>query len=116
MKMRLPAYCATFVKNTYMIESPVKEGKIELFSTIDGFFTIDIARLHAINSLDEIMIATRTSHVPVKKGDKLAGMRVIPLVISKTKMAEATRIAGNTPILQVLPYQKKKMCYCHNRK
>lgn len=31
------------------------------------------------------MIATRQGNVPVKKGDKLAGMRIIPLVIEKKR-------------------------------
>ncbi len=34
------------------------------------------------------MIATRQGNVPVKKGDKLAGMRIIPLVIEKEKMQQ----------------------------
>lgn len=64
--------------------------------------------LDAINSLGEIMIAARSNHLPVKAGDKLAGTRVIPLVISEEKMNEAKRIAGDKPLLSLLPYQKKR--------
>lgn len=95
-------------KNEHMSESPVKEGKIELSATCDGLFSIDVERLDAINSLGEIMIAARSNHLPVKAGDKLAGTRVIPLVISEEKMNEAKRIAGGRPLLSVLPYKKKK--------
>ena len=54
-----------------------------------------------------MMIATRHSYTPVKKGDKLAGTRIIPLVIEKTKMEEAKKAAGDKPILKVIPYQMK---------
>ena len=84
-------------KNDHMNESSVKEGKIELSADCDGLFEIDVERLDEINALDEIMIAARGNHTPVQKGDKLAGMRVIPLVISEEKMNEARRIAGERP-------------------
>ena len=54
------------------------------------------------------MIATRHGNFPVKKGDKLAGTRIIPLVIGQEKMDRAKEAAGKTPLLQVLPYQKRK--------
>ncbi|MEM1484225.1 molybdopterin-binding protein [Oscillospiraceae bacterium PP1C4] len=95
-------------KNDYMSESPVKEGKIDLFAEVDGLLKINVEKLDAINSLDEIMIATRSNHLPVKKGDKLAGTRVIPLVIAEEKLKEAQEIAGDQPLLKILPYKAKK--------
>ncbi len=95
-------------KNDNMTATPVKEGKIELVVDIDGVFKVDIDKLDALNSLDEIMIAVRNNNYPVKKGDKLAGTRVIPLVIDEKKMEEAKRIAGDTPLLSILPYHHKK--------
>lgn len=100
---RLCALC----KNEYMERSEVKEGKIELKSTTDGVFLVDSERLIAINSIDEIMIATRHGNVAVHKGDKLCGTRVIPLVIDEKKIEEAERIEGGVPILKVVPYQLK---------
>ena len=85
----------------------VSEGKIELFSDIDGLFTVDKEKLNKINSVDEIMIATRKGDTAVKIGDKLAGTRVIPLVIGKDKTDIAKEIAGEKPILNVLPYVLK---------
>ena len=67
-------------KNTMMDESPVKEGKIELAAAADGLFKVDGARLRLVNSFGQMMIATRHGNTPVKKGDKLCGTRIIPLV------------------------------------
>ena len=90
--------------NEYMEASQVREGKIELSAACDGLFTVDVPRLNAINSLDEIMIATRHNYFPVHKGDKLLGTRVIPLVIDKSRMEEAKEIAGDTPLTCLHPY------------
>ena len=95
-------------RNDYMDASEPSEGKIELTAQVDGLFTLDRQRLYAVNSLGEMMIATRHAG-PVKKGDKLAGMRVIPLVIEKEKMAEAREPAGNTPLLTLTPYRALKV-------
>lgn len=85
-----------------------KEGKIELVADCDGLLLIDLDRLRAVNSLGEMMIATRPSGFVVKKGDKLCGTRVIPLVIEKQKMEKARQAAGEKPLLQLLPLKPKK--------
>lgn len=92
----------------HMKPSEPKEGKIELTAEIDGLFLADTARLKAVNSLGRMMIATRSSGVPVKKGDKLCGTRIIPLVIEKEAMAKAKKVAGDTPLLQLKPFRPRK--------
>lgn len=91
-----------------MTASEPKEGKIELTADHDGVFVVNTEKLNAINSLGEIMIAARHGGFAVHKGDKLAGMRVIPLVIKKEKMEEARAAAGDRPLLDVIPFKKKK--------
>lgn len=94
--------------NEHMHASEPKEGKIELTAECDGVFQVDVERLDAINEIDEIMIATRTNLSPVKKGDKLLGTRVIPLVIAKEKMELVKEKANGTPLAQIIPYKKWK--------
>lgn len=94
--------------NEHMNPSQVKEGKIELSSSCDGLFCIDVERLDAVNDIDQIMIASRHTNTPVKKGDKLLGTRVIPLVISKEKMELVKKAAGDGPLCRLFPYQLKK--------
>ena len=91
-----------------MTPSEVKEGKIELTAACDGLFTVDVERLDAVNEIDQIMIATRHTNTPVKKGDKLLGTRVIPLVIKKEKMELVRKTAGEKPLCRLLPYRMKK--------
>jgi len=100
---RLCALC----ENENMVRSQVKEGKLELTAAIDGLFRVDTRRLNEINLLDDIMIATRHGNTAVRKGDKLCGTRVIPLVIGEEKLAQAERIGGGTPLLELLPWKLK---------
>ena len=89
-----------------MTHGSPKEGKIEIFASADGLLKIDRDKLNSINSLGEMMIATVHGDFPVKKGEKLAGTRIIPLAISKEKMEKARKAAGNCPILKILPVKK----------
>ena len=92
----------------YMSASQSKEGKIELTAQTDGLLLVDTERLRAVNRLGEMMIATRSSGLPVKQGDKLCGTRVIPLVIEREKMERARRVAGPEPLLRLVPIRPKR--------
>ena len=100
---RLRALC----QGENMHATAPKEGKIELIADIDGLLTVDVERLEQVNSVDQLMIATRHTMMPVRAGDKLAGTRVIPLVIEESRLAEAEALCGAAPLLQVLPYRLK---------
>lgn len=95
-------------RNENMHPTPVKEGKIELIADCDGLFQVDVDRLDAINELDEMMIATRHNNTAVKKGDRLLGTRIIPLVIDKKKMDRVQEVAGNTPLVSLTPFKPMK--------
>ena len=94
-------------QNNHMSTTEIKEGKIELISTIDGLFKVNREKLLEVNRMGEMMIATRNGNTVVHSGDHLAGMRIIPLVIKKEKMENASKIT-DTPILEVKPFVFKK--------
>ncbi len=94
-------------KNDHMHPSEIKEGKIELIADCDGVLKINRKKLKQINGLGEMMIASRHGNFPVRKGEKIAGTRVIPLVIEKEKMEHAKAVGGDSPIFELRPFQKK---------
>jgi len=100
---RLLALCG----GANMTRSEIREGKIELSAACDGLFRVDSRRLIAVNSVDDIMLATRKGGTAVRRGDKLAGMRVIPLVIEEEKLRAAEAAADGAPLLQLLPWKRK---------
>ena len=56
------------------------EGKINLLAETDGLFKVDTTALAAFNMVDEVMCATLHNHTRVKKGERIAATRAIPLV------------------------------------
>lgn len=87
----------------------VKEGKIELTADCDGLLKIDREKLRIVNSYGQMMIASRHGDFPVKKGDKIAGTRIIPLVIEREKMDEVKWLCGGSAIFNVVPFDARKV-------
>lgn len=99
-------------RGSHMERSKPKEGKIELIASCDGLLKVDNTGLKAVNGFGQMMIASRHGNFAVKKGDKLAGTRIIPLMIEEEKM-EAARSAAllateGRSILDLLPFVHKK--------
>lgn len=82
-----------------------KEGKIDLIADCNGLLKINRPHLLSVNRLGEMMIASRHGDTAVKTGDKIAGMRVIPLVIEKQKMEAVKAFTG---IFEIKPFLKKR--------
>ena len=95
-------------KGDNMSRGEPKEGKIDLSAECDGVFRINREKLLAVNTFGQMMIASRHGDFPVKKGDKLAGTRIIPLVIEKEKMESVKAICGDEPIMKVEPYISRR--------
>jgi molybdenum cofactor synthesis domain-containing protein len=89
--------------------SEIKEGKISFTSTIDGLYKIDKNVLKEINYVDQVIIASIHTNTPVRKGDKLAATRVIPLVIDEEKIEEVEKILENRNLFEVVPYRNVKV-------
>ena len=90
------------------IKGAPKEGKIEIVAKKDGLLKVDDNRLRKVNSIGEMIIASRHGNFPVKKGDIIAAMRVIPLVIEREKIENAEVVAGEKPLFSVLEFKHKK--------
>ena len=85
------------------------QGKIELVADIDGLLKVNSDKIKKVNSMGEMMIASRHGNFAVKKGDKLAGTRIIPLVIEKEKMESAKAVCEGQTILELKPFVHKKV-------
>lgn len=95
--------------NEHMVSTEPKEGKIDILADCDGLLKVDAAKLRRINGLGEMMIACRHGNFPVKKGDKLVGTRIIPLLIKAEKMEQAKALCPGEPIFKILPFLPKKI-------
>ncbi|MGA3093798.1 MAG: molybdopterin-binding protein [Dehalococcoidales bacterium] len=90
--------------------SGVKEGRINLFSTIDGVFKVNIPLLGEINSIDGVVLATRHNGTVCQPDMVLAGTKIIPLYMPEDdlkKVEDLCRKKGK--VLRVLPFKLKKV-------
>jgi molybdenum cofactor synthesis domain-containing protein len=86
------------------------EGKINLVAETDGLFKVDTTALAAFNMVDEVMCATLHNHTLVKKGEKVAATRAIPLVMKRVPIERAAAIARqNGAVLAVKALRQAKV-------
>lgn len=89
--------------------SEPSEGKIELRAEVDGLLRIDRERLYKLVAQDEIMFATIHDNVVVRKGQKLAGTRIIPLFVAEAVMQKAEEILADGPLVSIAPLKDMKV-------
>jgi len=90
-------------------ENNPREGKIDLYAAHNGLLKVDVPALAAFNLVDEAMCATLHNHTPVKKGEKVAATRAIPLIMKRAAIQRAAAIARqNGPVLSVTPLRQAR--------
>lgn len=85
------------------------EGKIELLADIDGLLKIDRERLYRLVSQDEIMFASIHDNIVVRKDEKLAGTRIIPLFVAEDVMKKAENELAAGPIIEIIPLKEMRV-------
>ncbi|AFM40894.1 molybdopterin biosynthesis enzyme [Desulfosporosinus acidiphilus SJ4] len=91
--------------------SEPKEGKINITAAWDGLLYASEDGILALNTLENVVLATIHNYRPVKKGDKIAGTRVVPLMIDEKAILEAEEIVRtfSAPILEIRPLKTFKV-------
>lgn len=85
------------------------EGKVLLIADQRGMFRVNRALLRKIDSIGDIIICTLPDHYPVEAGARLASMRIVPLVTKEAQILEAERLCSEETLLDLRPYQPKKI-------
>ncbi len=89
--------------------SKPSEGKIEMFAQYDGILKVNTDLLAELLDQDEIMFASIHGNRIVKKGDKLAGTRVIPLFVSEEIVKKAEKVCEKEKLIYIDKLQHKKI-------
>lgn len=85
------------------------EGKIELIAEMDGLLKIDRDRLYKLVAQDEIMFASIHDNIVVRKGEKLAGTRIIPLFVAEEVMQKAEKLLSDGPLIKIVPLKNMRV-------
>lgn len=81
------------------------EGKFQIYSKINGMFSVNSEALKAINTVEDYTIACRPKNIVVQESEKLAGVRIVPLVTKRQNVEQAVQIAkDNAPVFSVKPF------------
>lgn len=85
------------------------EGKATLRAAYDGMCMINEDKLLELNMIDDVVVATRNNRKPVKKGDVIAALKVIPLSVDEDKLCLVEEIAKNAEIIKIKPFRSYKV-------
>jgi hypothetical protein len=80
------------------------EGKMVLKADVEGLFMVDRELLAALNNVPDFTVSTIPDHYAVKPGDRLASMRIIPLVTAEKNIVEAEELCRNRRLFEIHPY------------
>ena len=91
-----------------VLSEEIKEGKIDFYAGEDGLLKVNSEKLFELNMLGQMSFGTLTQNIPVRKGEKVAGARVIPLIIKKEKMEQAKAITDEK-LIDVKAFKKMRV-------
>ncbi|MDR2443220.1 MAG: molybdopterin-binding protein [Deltaproteobacteria bacterium] len=86
------------------VATEAKEGRVSFSAAIDGLFMVDLARLEAANDFEEFSVVVRSSGSPVKKGQNVAAVKIVPLAVHSDKIEQVNLKLGGRPLMQIRPY------------
>lgn len=89
--------------------SEINEGKINFIANKDGLLKVNEDILSKINSIDQIIFSTIHNNTPVKKGDKVAATRVIPLVIDEEKIEKLEEVMRGQSLITIKEFINVKV-------
>ena len=91
-----------------IVLSKPSEGKVNLIAAKNGLLKINVIHLDAVNSIEDIMLATLHTNRRVTEGQVVAGTRIIPLTIGNAVLSTAESLCNKGfPIVEVKDVQQK---------
>ena len=85
------------------------EGKMQLIADGRGMFRVNVDLLNQINAIGDITVVTIPDHFPVEQGDRLAAMRIVPLVTKESQIEAVEALCRGEKLLDLRPYRSLKV-------
>jgi len=85
------------------------EGKVVLKADVRGMFRVDVKLQEQINAIGDITVSSLPDHYPVEAGDRIASMRIVPLVTQEEQIIAAEKMCEGRKLFELLPYKEKKV-------
>ena len=95
-------------ENEHLIHTDVSEGRVDIVAQEEGLLKVNVEKLYAINTVENFMISSIHNNSEVKNGQRIAGMKIIPLEIEEELLECVLNIQKDTAIFTLIPYVIKK--------
>ncbi len=86
-----------------IVSEDPEEGKVSLSSLWNGLLVYDEESIHRINEDPDWVVATVADKVPVKKGERVAGIRIIPLIMREEQVRRGEKAAYAMTVFPFAP-------------
>ena len=80
------------------------ESQARLSAEVNGIFTVDVQRLQALNSIEDVSVFTLFDGQLVSAGKTIAGVKVTPFVVPEARLREAVRVAASGSSISEIRY------------
>ncbi|RWX75462.1 4-diphosphocytidyl-2C-methyl-D-erythritol kinase [Neorhizobium lilium] len=88
--------------------SEASTGRVNIYAKVDGLFVASREVVDCVNRIDPaITLACLADHVPVRAGDMVATVKIIPLAVQGVKVAEAAALLKQSVAFEVKAYQPR---------
>ncbi|MEW5784594.1 MAG: molybdopterin-binding protein [Bacillota bacterium] len=85
------------------------EGRFNLVAAGRGLLKIDVTRLNRINEISDVIVSTLHSGVHVEKGESVAAVKVVPLVVPDALVRRVEVVCAGEKIISILPYHNHRI-------
>ena len=82
------------------------EGKMDMYCDVNGMFTLNSVVLKKLNSIPDITVTSIPNHFPVKPGDKIMSMRIVPLFTDESNISEFEKVMAGEELARVYEYKE----------
>jgi molybdenum cofactor cytidylyltransferase len=89
---------------------PPFTGRANIYAEAEGVFVPDTALVDRINRVHEdITLATLPAFAPVKAGDMVATVKIIPFAVKRDDLERCLGIAGKPMVLRLAPFRSRRV-------
>jgi len=107
---RAAAELATALVSDGLRLDPSFTGRANLYAKSDGLFVPDVARVGMINRVNEdITLATLPAFTPVKAGQMVATVKIIPFAVKRSDLECCIAIAREATALTLAQYRPRRV-------
>lgn len=99
------ARLAASIPTDHLSFSPASTGRVNVYASVDGLFCVDKSAVDAFNRIDPaITLACLADRVPVRTGDMVATIKIIPLAVAGEALQRGCHCLDGGRPFEVRPF------------